>query len=289
MEQDPLNLGDRLAANRNGDRGWGYAPKKTSRIEPTCWSLLAMSRVTGRPLDVEVLLRWHRQDGWFVDVPGAPANYAFNALAALTLWTHPDGAAHALRIASQLLDARGMKFAQGKEIRQDNSLQAWPWIDSTFSWVEPTTVCMLLIKKLRAELPAAAANDRIDIAERMLVDRACSAGGWNYGGSNVYGQELFPYVPTTALGLLAMQDRAKDPTVQRALHWLQKEALTEPSPQALSLALIALAVLRTAAPPVEQALRKRLTDALSESDVMGSATALYALTRSPNGASAFAL
>ena len=289
MTQKAVTAPDTLLALRNADGGWGYAQQRASRIEPTCWSLLAMSRAGARPIDVDVLLRWQRQDGWFVDIPGAPVNYAFNALAALTLWTHPEGAAHALRIASQLLAARGVKFAQGKEIRQDNSLQAWPWIDSTFSWVEPTTICVLLIKKLRADLPAAAASDRVDIAERMLLDRACTAGGWNYGGSNVYGQELFPYVPTTALGLLAMQDRAKDPIVQRALRWLEKEALTEPSAQALSLALIALGVLRTPAPAVEQALRKRLTDNPSGTDVMGSATSLYALTRSPNGASTFAL
>ena len=148
---------------------------------------------------------------------------------------------------------------------------------------------MLLIKKLRANLPATAANDRIDIGERMLLDRACAAGGWNYGGSNVYGQELFPYVPTTALGLLAMQDRAKDPTVQRAHQWLQKDALTEPSAQALSLALVALSVLRSPAPALEQALRKHLADNSSAIGVMGLATALYALTRSPDGEATFAL
>jgi len=289
MTQKTVTAQDALLAFRNQDGGWGYASAKSSRVEPTCWSLLAMARLGGRPIDLEVLLRWKRQDGWFVDVPGAPVNYAFNALAALTLSAHKEGAAHALRIASQLLEVRGVKFAQGKEIRQDNSLQAWSWIDATFSWVEPTTMCVLLIKKLRANLPAAAANDRIDIAERMLLDRACAAGGWNYGGSNVYGQELFPYVPTTALGLLAMQDRAKDPTVQRAHQWLQKDALTEPSAQALSLALVALSAFRSPAPALEQALRKHLTDKSSNIGVMGLATALYALTRSPNGEAAFAL
>jgi hypothetical protein len=288
MTQKAVTPQDTLLAMRNMDGGWGYAAKKASRIEPTCWSLLAMSRISGQPIDVEVLLRWKRQDGWFVDLPGAPVNYAFNALGALTLSTHPEGAAHALRIAAQLLDVRGMKFAQGTEIRQDNSLQAWSWIDATFSWVEPTSMCVLLIKKLRAKLPEAAAKDRIDIAERMLIDRACAAGGWNYGGSNVYGQELFPYVPTTALGLLAMQDRAKDPVVQRAVQWLQKEALTEPSAQALALAAIAFSVFRTPVPSVEQALRKHLTDN-SETAVIGLATASYALTRSRNGQTAFAL
>ncbi len=66
------------------------------------------------------------------------------------------------------------------------------------------------------------AAERIEIGERMLRDRACGAGGWNYGGSNVYGQELFPYVPTTALGLLAMQDHPGDPIVARALAWLSE-------------------------------------------------------------------
>jgi hypothetical protein len=158
-----VNLHDTLAGHRNADRGWGYAPGKSSRLEPTCWSLLALSRSTGQPIEVDVLARWRRQDGWLVDVPGAPVNYAFNALGALTLGAHPQGMAEARRIATQLLEVRGVKFAQGKEIRQDNSLQAWPWIDSTFSWVEPTALCLLLLKKRRHDLPAPATNDRIDI------------------------------------------------------------------------------------------------------------------------------
>jgi hypothetical protein len=216
-------------------------------------------------------------------------NFAFNALAALTLRTHPQGLAEARRIATALLDVRGLKFAQGKEMRQDNSLQAWPWIESTFSWVEPTSLCVLMLKKLRADLPAAAVIDRINIGERMLLDRACVVGGWNYGGSNVYGQELFPYVPTTALGLLAMQDRAKDPTVARALSWIQENANTEPSEHALALTAIALAAYRTPAAALEQTLRKHLDATAIRPGVLGLATGVYALARSPNGESAFSL
>ena len=202
-----MKLRDALLQRRNKDGGWGYAAGKLSRIEPTCWSLLALAAGSRNPIEWKVLADWPREAGWLIDLPGAPANFAFNALAALTMRSHSEGVGAATQIARQLVDVRGLKLEQGREIRQDNSLQAWPWIDGTFSWVEPTTLCLLLFKKLRATFSTPATAERISIAERMLTDRACTAGGWNYGGSNVYGQELFPYVPTTALGLLAMQDR----------------------------------------------------------------------------------
>jgi hypothetical protein len=287
-----LKLRDALVQRRNSDGGWGYAPGKASRIEPTCWSLLAIAAVSGQPLEWKGLAHWPRQAGWLVDVPGAPANFAFNALAALALRSHPEGLPAAKAIATQLLDVRGLKFEQGKEIRQDNSLQAWPWIDGTFSWVEPTSLCLLLLKKLRAELSPAATAERISIAERMLLDRACTVGGWNYGGSNVYGQELFPYVPTTALGLLAMQDRQKDPIVARALAWARTDASTEPSAQATALALIALKTYRVATPEMERSLRQHLDAHAGGINTVGLAAGLYSLTSlkgAPNGEAAFTL
>ena len=270
-------LRDALIGRRNSDGGWGYASGKVSRIEPTCWSLLALSAGAPQSIDWNVLFRWPRAGGWLVDVPGAPVNYAFNALAAIALRSQPEGRAAARQIANLLVDVRGLKLGQGKEIRQDNSLQAWPWIDATFSWVEPTSLCLLLLKKMRTELPAAAV-DRIAIAERMLIDRACSAGGWNYGGSNVYGQELFPYVPTTALGLLAMQDRRQEPIVARALAWIQKETGSEPSAQATALSLIALKTYGVPAIDVERALSRLLETNAGAQNTLGLAAGLYSLT-----------
>ena len=94
--------------------------------------------------------------------------------------------------------------------------------------------------------------------ERMLLDRACQTGGWNYGGSNVYGQELWAYVPTTALALLAMQDRRDDPVVAKSLQYLQKDAATEKSAPALAVSLICLRVFGIQAASFEQELIPRL-------------------------------
>lgn len=286
---DPSGLRTLLLSRRNTDGGWAYIPGKASRLEPTCWALLALSQPKGAVEDLEVLRRWQRHDEWLVDVAGAPINFTFNALAALTMLMSPAGVPAANRIATRLLDVRGLRFDQGKEIRQDNSLQAWPWIESTFSWVEPTSLCLLLMKKLRPALPAAAVADRIDIAERMLRDRACTVGGWNYGGSNVYGQELFPYVPTTALALLALQNHREDPIVVRARTWLQKEAASEPSAQSLALAQVALRIHKTSMPDGGRLLAEALANVSESSNTAGLAAGLYAMTRVTDGEIVFAL
>ena len=206
-----------LLASRNADGGWGYYPGKTSRLEPTAWALLALNEPPA------MLKNWRLQGSWRVDVAGAPINYAFQALAGLVLLQHAEYVPDASAIARSLVDVKGVSFEQTDAIRQNNSLQAWPWIDGTFSWVEPTALALLLLKKCRGGLPPSAA-ERIAVGERMLIDRVCAGGGWNYGGSNVFGQDLFPYVPTTAWGLLALQDRPQEPAVVRSLARLRQDA-----------------------------------------------------------------
>jgi hypothetical protein len=297
------DLQQALLALRNKDGGWGYYAGKSSRLEPTCWALLALARQAGTTLDIGPLRGWPRQDNCLVDTPGTPINYAFNALAALTLLQNPDGAVLATPIAGRIVVAKGVRLEQATALRQDNSLQAWPWIDQTFSWVEPTAYCLLLLKKMRQNAPGTAtpslkpqaaslpaeADERIRVGERMLLDRACQTGGWNYGGSNVYGQELWAYVPTTALALLAMQDRRADPVVAKSLQYLQKDAATEKSAPALAVSLICLRVFGIQAPSFEQELIPRLDLSRALGSTVALAMSLYALADTRHGMAAFTL
>jgi hypothetical protein len=269
---DPLQ---RLISLKNPDTGWPYYPGKSSRIEPTCWSVLAVAAVARKAPEIDVLLRWPAQDGWLVDVPGAPVNYGFNAVAGLTLLQRPDGVSRAREIARKLLGVKGLKLEQSPVLRQDNSLQAWPWIDRTFSWVEPTSWCLLLMKHRAAELRREAAA-RIAVGEQMLIDRVCQDGGWNYGGSNVYGQELWAYVPTTALGLLAMQDRPGHAVVVKSLAHLQKDLGNERSAVALALSAIALRALGARDDEAMKLLAAALPESESLGSVLGLAMGLYA-------------
>jgi hypothetical protein len=286
-------LREALIGLRNADGGWGYYPGKASRLEPTCWALLALARHAGQPVDIDVIRRWRRDAEWLADADGTPINFAFNALAAITLLQNPAGLAQAQGLAAQLVRAKGVRLEQAVQVRQDNSLQAWSWIDQTFSWVEPTAWCLLLLKKIRKAAPAPAvaapADERIQVAERMLVDRVCKTGGWNYGGSNVYGQELWAYVPTTALGLLAMQDRREDPVVTKSLQYLQQDIGTERSAPALALALISLRVFGVKVDEFEADLMTKLDLSRSLGSTVALASSLYALAESRHGMEAFVL
>jgi hypothetical protein len=285
-------LQEALLRLRNADGGWGYYPGKSSRLEPTCWALLALARQAGAPVDIAPLQRWPRAANWLVDAPGTPINYAFNALAALTLTQHPEGRALAAPVVTEIVRARGVRLEQATALRQDNSLQAWPWIDQTFSWVEPTAWCLLLLKKLRKDQPAslpAETAERISVGEQMLADRACKTGGWNYGGSNVYGQELWAYVPTTALALLAMQDRKSDPIVAKSLGYLQKDTGTERSAPALALAVMCLRVFGVDVASFEQDLVAKLDLSRTLGSTVALASSLYALAETRHGMAAFAI
>jgi len=263
-----------LLAGRNGDGGWGYYPGKASRLEPTCWALLALP-----DLDPGVLTTWPAVDGLLHERRGGDVNFAFHALALLTLTTR--GHEHASgnsTLTTKLEAAKGIKLDQTTINRQNNQLQGWSWIAGTFSWVEPTAWALLALKK------RAAAGQRIDSArlseaEALLVDRCCEHGGWNYGNGNMLGKELRPYVPTTAVALLALQ-KTEQPAavvVEKSLAYLDRAASSEPSAVALSLSVMALRAHAHPADAVRALLATHSDRAIDLGHQLGVAMALYAL------------
>jgi hypothetical protein len=231
---------------RNSDGGWGYFAGKRSRLEPTCWALLALAATDGGPVQTGRLRSWPRQEGWLIDVAGAPPNQPFNALAALTLLQDASAASLAQPIIANLLAAKGERYGQSEYSPENNSLQAWSWVKGTASWVEPTAWSVLLLKTLQrtGSLPREGAI-RIQAGEQLLLDRVCAGGGWNYGNKRVFGHDLWAYVPTTALALLALQDRRHLSSVARSHRQMREDLRTERSSLALALALICLGVYDT--------------------------------------------
>ena len=216
-------------------------------------------------------------------------NFAFNALAILLFAGQTDLAPDGIlvRLTTALIEHRGIKLPQSNLSPQDNSLQAWAWNDSTFSWVEPTCWSVLALKKAAAR--SEAARGRIDEAERMLRDRCCVEGGWNSGTAMVLGQGLNPYVPTTALGLMALQNLPNDPIVVRSLAQLKKMHLSERSAMALSLTLIAFSLFGLDTSDLEGALIDQWGRTRFLGNLHLTAMALYSLTHGSHGTSAFRL
>ena len=275
-----------LLTSGNRDGGWPYQAGKRSRIEPTCWALLALvdswDPASGAWTEFAAPhLRWlattQRTDGLLADYAGAPANFTANGLAACVL-------AHLREVrtvvdVSKLLDtlvaAKGVSV-HTPDSNQNNGLQGWPWIPETFSWLEPTCWCVLALKKAGQRTTGAPA--RIQEAEQLILNRTCESGGWNFGNASVFGQDLRPYVPTTALALIALQDRRRAIEVERSAAWLRDARLKEPSAMALALTAIWLRLDGASAGDVDACLVEDIDRAERQDNLQTLAMALYALT-----------
>jgi len=283
------------AANRRG--GWPYYQGKKSRIEPTCWALLALAESGDDPtssvsqsaaLHLEWVAACQRADGLLLDVPDAPPNFTINGLAACVLahvaaGSGPPAAPDLHRLIDGIASVKGVAV-DAPDPRQDNRLQGWPWMPDTFSWIEPTCWCVLGLKKNGAS-PARSA--RIAEAEKLIVNRTCDAGGWNFGNASVVGQDLRPYQPTTALGLMALQDRPDLAAVTQSLAWLRRAPLREPSAVALALTAIAFQIFGVADDDVEARLAADADRAERLGNLQALAMLLYALTARRHAARAF--
>jgi hypothetical protein len=265
-----------LIAARNPDGGWGYYRGKASRLEPTCWALLAL---TGSS-DADpggVLRNWPASGGLLLDGPGLP-NYGFHGIGLLAL--HALGIEHGLgnaALVASMQEARGVAMAPSTINRQDNRLQAWSWTPDTFSWVEPTAWCLLALKRCSRTHTSVVDPARVAEGEAVLMDRCSPVGGWNYGNSNMLGKELHPYVSTTAIALMAMQDRTDLPAVRRSGDFLERNMLTERSGLALALSLLALRLLGRPHEGLSAALKAQAATTLMLGNHVNVALSLYAL------------
>ena len=116
--------------------GWGYYSGKASRIEPTCWALLAL---IGSPRDpaagqtpvrqrhVAFLSAIQRSSGLLVETDDALANLSANGVALAVLPSIDTSEARALtaRLRAGLIGVKGVRLPQSGG-RQDDQLQGWP-------------------------------------------------------------------------------------------------------------------------------------------------------------------
>lgn len=272
-------LCEALARRVNADGGWGYYAGHASRIEPTCWALRGLQSAdaltpAAASAAAELFRTWQREDGLLLEPELRSEdrpNIAFNGLAGWLLAERPELAARMSldKLVDGVTCVKGIRIPESRINRQDDALQGWGWIDGTFSWVEPTCWALLALKAAASLFPVV--DTRINEGERLLVDRCCESGGWNYGNSNMLGQPLRPFVSTTALALMAIRERRADARVERSLAFLKEKRLTEPSAMALGLTALALRAFGEAVDDVTDMLRAqwRRTEFLGNAHLMG--------------------
>jgi hypothetical protein len=233
-----------IAGQQGPDGGWPYQEGAQAFPEPTCYSLLALAAAGGPGVSGDVrthgfdwLERQVNPEGAIVLDGDVDPNWATShLLLTLTRLDHNNELRE--RCARWLLTLQGEHMEATKEVPFDSELSGWPWMDATFSWVEPTSYALLALKT-----SGHADHPRVIEAEKMLLDRTCAGGGWNYGNREVLGRELPPFVPTTALAVMALHDaRDAGRAVADGLDYLQSEVAAHPSALSLSLAVLAFDV-----------------------------------------------
>lgn len=124
----------------------------------------------------------------------------------------------AQRAVRWILASRGREHPRSEYFGHDPTIQAWPWTEQTQSWVQPTAMHLLALKR-----SGLAAHPRCREAVAMLLDRMLPEGGWNYGNTVVLGATLGPHVEPTGLALAAL---AGEPSaaahVQKSLRYLER-------------------------------------------------------------------
>jgi hypothetical protein len=136
-----------------------------------------------------------------------------------------------------LLKTKGLSSAKngGSITTLDLSLVGWPWIEETFSWVEPTAMSMMALY-----LSGYGEHDRVREAVRLLMDRQLPRGGWNIGSTIIYGRETYPQLDCTGIALSVLNRCVDRKDIDRSLHYLESVVASCRTPLSLSWALFGL-------------------------------------------------
>jgi prenyltransferase/squalene oxidase-like repeat protein len=211
-----------LRSQRNPDAGWAYFPGNSSAAEPTCYAAMALGANGSETMTTAWIAR-------HAEAQEPVWTRSLSLLALRRLRAREDMQA---KLVQLFLAESGKQLPKTNEI--NGQLRGWSWMEGTFSWVEPTSYALIALKSSGVNT-----HTRIREAEQLLLDRACTDGGWNYGNRLVRGVALSAMTSTTALAVMALQGTAGvEPVVRRALDLLTVEVPRTPS--ALSLALTIL-------------------------------------------------
>jgi len=209
----------RLEATQNPDGGWPYFPGKPSWLEPTAYALLALSGRRGPAFERgwRLLRSWQMPCGAWRPCAAVDQAHWSTSLSLTVHWaTGIRDAAFQRGIdwlvtsarAEDRMVARLAHWLCPSIVEFDPGLAGWPWETGAPSWVEPTAHALMALRGAARRAKNRDWNGRIAMSERMLLDRRCRDGGWNYGNRRVLGADLPSYPETTALALMALDGHA---------------------------------------------------------------------------------
>lgn len=236
MQKIIKNLQTRLLSDGACEqtKGKGYRP------DATAWAAMAFRAAGMPPVAIQPLLfrlaKDQEKDGRIPLQKSQPTAWWPTPLAVLA-WSMDSefqknqsmGATFLLNTSGDHSNPSVEPALKKKAIQHDISIRGWSWIEGTHSWVEPTVLTLLALYATgEAEHP------RCQEARRMLMNRQLPSGGWNYGNTLVFGNELKPLPESTALALTALAAFVKREQIQKSLNYLLIELSKMDTPLALA-------------------------------------------------------
>ena len=229
--------------------GWGNRPGGSGYVEPTALAALALA-ASDPPGDAtqsrkavaeaaDWLSRLQQPDGGLGISPDLPRPRWTTPLAIL-VWSATEGGRESRHKAVEwLLTQRGTTWEPTGEspYGHDTRIAGWAWVDETHSWLEPTAMAVLALRRA-----GSADHVRTRDGQRLIRDRAIRSGGWNYGNSAVFGADLRPQPAPTGMALLALAgvEDFDSPLVQHGCEYLEAILPTTRAPQSLCFGILAL-------------------------------------------------
>jgi hypothetical protein len=230
-----------LRSRRVSGGGFSNQPGGEYRADATAWAVMALAAYgEGESLLEKSRTRLaggQQSDGRVCAAPAHSEAFWPTPLAILA-WNgspvHREAQSRAVRF---LLDTTGIHFEKDPEapVTHDTSLKGWPWVANTHSMVEPTALSLIALR-----VAGHGERERAREAARMLMDRQLPAGGWNYGNTFVYGQELYPQPENTGIALDAVAGSASREDVSRSLQYLASRTERIRTPLSLCWGLLGL-------------------------------------------------
>ena len=236
---------ERLLASARPDGGWGYQSEHEPSAEPTALACLALA-TTEPDADaihdgLEWLARGQQDNGAVAVAPRFTAPCWPTSLAVLA-WLKAGSsgstsyARHIHRAVDWLLHTEGLKLKPDPAIYGHNThLIGWPWVTGTHSWIEPTAYAVLALRAA-----GKSHHPRVREAVELLLNRAISEGGWNYGNRRMFQNNLRPFPAQTGIALAALAGEAMSESIGAAIRYLLSELERIRTPMSLGWGIIGL-------------------------------------------------